>query len=747
MGLKVLPKPPQLEKPAAPRAKPAAKKAPAKKVASPSGEKPKRTRKGAMEVFGFDDPRQGLLCAPKRYVDCTKFVEGFTDVQEEESALFHLRITGEIRAFNGKQLLWKAFSKSPGGNLPSFSSMAAVPKGLVYRVNRMELDVSDDRGNPAVISAFMPGGAWGWLDTKANQEMHVVGNWKQFGSKKYFNIEENVPERAIGNVWTRYGNMASLVKAERVELLAFEAKADETSWRHCAAKIVGECGLDEETILKKVEAPFISLVDMLKGMHEPRELAEGQAALECAKRISALAMQANALMQTARVPHPKAPIMVDLDAVTRMKGSQKEKLTADQENVVNRLCQMLVSPKAFSTLLSGDVGTGKTLAYLIPAIAAHQSGAQVAIMTPTRLLADQIFGQLQSRFGHECKAIQRVEAGDVIKDPGAILVGTAGLVSAAKKSSWLPNLLICDEQHKMSTKDRDGMVSTWTHVLHVSATPIPRSLATALYEGMEILNLRQSPVKKMIHSHVTDMNQKASITATLREAMSKGERCAIVYPAVKIAATPDDVTEELDAKEVVHTVESAFAAFDKAFPGKVVMLHGGMDSEDIRKNIDRMRRGEAQMMVASTVIETGIDIPSVSVMVVRNAENFGISQLHQLRGRLVRNGGEGDFIMAVEDLEVISPETMERLQAIASTTDGYELAERDLLQRGMGDFTGDAQSGSSKTVFRLVKLDVTDFMARKLKAVYVEAKKEILMPTPGAPAQKISDEVQPRLFG
>lgn len=747
MGLERTSTPQQLKKAASPRTTPAAKKTLAKKTAASKEDKPKRTRKGAMEVFGFDDPRQGLLCAPKRYVDCTKFVEKFTDVEEEESALFHLRITGEIRAFNGKSPLWKVFGNSSGTGLPSYSSMSSVPKGLIYRVNRLELDVSDDRGNTAIISAFMPGGAWGWLETKQNQEMHVIGNWKQFGSKKYFNIEETVPERVIGQIWTRYSNMASLVKAEKVEQLATEAMADDSSWRHCAGKIVGECGLDEKSILEKVEAPFESLVDMLKGMHDPREIAEGQAALECAKRISALAMQANALLQTARVPHPKSPIMVDLKAVERMKGSQKEKLTADQENVVNKMCKMLVAPKAFSTLLSGDVGTGKTLAYLIPAIAAHQSGAQVAIMTPTRLLADQIFGQLQSRFGHECKAIQRVEAGDSIKDPGAILVGTSGLVSAARKSSWLPNLLICDEQHKMSTKDRDGMVATWTHVLHVSATPIPRSLATALYDGMEILNLRQSPVKKLIHSHVTDMFQKSSITQTLREAMSKGERCAIVYPAVRVAATPEDVSEQLDVKEVVHTVESAFAAFNKAFPGKVVMLHGSMDSEDIRKNIDRMRNGDAQMMVASTVIETGIDIPSVSVMVVRNAENFGISQLHQLRGRLVRNGGEGDFIMAVEDLDLIAPETMDRLNAIASTTDGYELAERDLLQRGMGDFMGDAQSGSSKTVFRQVKLDVTDFLARKLKAVYVEAKKEMSMPMPSAHEANARTELQPRLFG
>lgn len=723
-----------------PQQKPQANRAPKatpKKAKQEVGSEPKqkRTRKSPMEVFGFEDPREGLLCAPKKYVDCTKFVQSFDDVQEEESALFRLTVNGSVRGFNGRNLLWKAFGETET-NTASYDRMSAIPKGLVYKANRLEIDVTDESGAPGVLSNFTPGGAWAWLETKPGQIMHVVGNWKFFGRRRFFNIEENVPAHAVGHIWTRYGNMASLVKAERVEMLVTAARLNESSWRFCCARIVGECGLSESEILKKIESPFASLIDLLKGLHEPRELAEGQAALECAKRISALAMQSNALMQTARVPHPRAPLILDMACVERMKSSQKESFTDDQNHVIGRLCEMMGSPKAFSTLLSGDVGTGKTLVYLIPAIAAHQAGAQVAIMAPTQLLADQIYSQLISRFNSEVRGAQRVEAGQVIKDPSAILVGTGGLVSAAKKSSWLPNLLICDEQHKMSSKDKEGLVAAWTHVLHVSATPIPRSLATALYDGMEILNLRKSPVKKVIHSHVTDMSQRIEITRSLRDAMSRGERCAIVYPAVKVAESADEDSLEFDAKEVSHSVESAYESFNKAFPGKVVMLHGGLDTQTIRSDIDRMRKGDALMMIASTVIETGIDIPSVSVMVVRNADCFGISQLHQLRGRLVRNGGEGDFIMAVENLEDISEGTLERLNAIASTTDGYELAERDLLQRGMGDFTGNAQSGASKTVFRLVKLNVTDFMARKLKAVYVEAKKEVVMPSPGRPLQQ-----------
>ena len=701
-----------------------------------------------MEVFGFTDPRQGLLCAPGHYTDCTKFLRSLSGIEEDVSGLFKLKIQGGLRGYMGKTPVWSVFDHdSRSANAQKFGRMSDVPKGLIRNVNRIELDVVDEEGNPAIVSSFAPGGAWAWLGTNPGNVMHVIGSSRLFGHTRFFKIEETVPEHVIGHIWTRYSNMAGLVKAQRVEMLVASAKFDESSWRHCAARIIGECGMDEKSILAKVESPFDSLIELLKGLHSPKILSEGEAALECARRISALAMQSSALLQTLRNHHPKAPIAIDLVAVQRMKNSLPEKLTNDQVTVIDRVCELMSSPKAFSALLSGDVGTGKTLAYLIPAIAAHQAGAQVAIMAPTQLLADQLYNQLCSRFSTEIRGAQRIEASQTIGDPGYILVGTSGLVNSAKKSSWLPNLLICDEQHKMSTDTRERLVANWTHVLNVSATPIPRSLATALYEGMEILNLRQSPVRKEIRSHVCDMSQKSSIMKAIKDTLKHDERCAIVYPTVRVNTTAADDVEELKEDDIVHTVESSFEGFNRSFPGKVVMLHGKMNPDDVRSNIDRMRRGDAQIMIASTVIETGIDIPSVSLMVVRNAECFGISQLHQLRGRLVRNGGNGDFIMAVENMDDLNESSLARLNALAATTDGYELAERDLIQRGMGNFSGTAQSGSSPTVFRQIKLDVTDFMARKLKALYIESRAQMAMPVLHEPAEKRpSVEGQSSLF-
>lgn len=704
----------------------------------------KRPKRNPLEALGLDDPRQALLCAPSEYLNCREFRGSIHSLHDEESALFKLKLTGVIRGFVGKDVAWTTHQKTPrSANAPVYTRITDVPRNLVARVNRVEADVMDEAGNVAIISTF-GSGAWSWMGARPNDCMHVIGSVKRFGQLNFFSIEERIPDHAIGKIWTRYSNLASLVKAQRIEMLVASAKFDDSSWRHCASRIVGECGFTEMEILQKTETPFPDLISLLKKLHNPSTMEEGHLAIECARRISALAMQASALRQTSRAAHPRSPIAIDPALVEKLKSSQKEALTADQQNVIQQVCDAMAHPKALNGLLSGDVGTGKTLAYLIPAVAAHNAGAQVAIMAPTQLLADQLYSQLVTRFGNVIRGSQRVVAGKSINDPTYILVGTSGLVTAAGKSGWIPNLLICDEQHKMSNDTREKMVGAWTHVLNVSATPIPRSLATALYDGMQILNLRQSPVKKTIHSHVTDMQQKSAIVRTIKAAIAKGERCAIVYPAVKVAQTADSEDESIKEDEVTHTVESAFEGFDKAFPGKVVMVHGQMDTDAIRHNIDRMRKGDAQLMIASTVIETGIDIPSVSVMLVRNADCFGISQLHQLRGRLVRNGGNGDFIMAVEDLTAITPDTLDRLNAVASTTDGYELAEHDLLQRGMGDFTGSAQSGASPTVFKLIKLDVTDFMARKLKAVIQEARQNIKEHT--TPVQSEPVEGQGDLF-
>ena len=650
----------------------------------------------------MEDPRLALMCAPGDFVDCTLPHDTLhPDLLGRPATLFALRTTGVARGYSAsKQVLW---------NIPSarYASAGDLQFWQLRQARRVEIELQDSLGDTVILSAF--GAAGAWLDLPARQEVFLLGELAQYGQRKYLSLERLLPAHAVGTVWSRYSGVAGQISGDKVEAFVAQALLDESAVRACTALILGETGMSEDALMHAA-APsqgsgFSSIKDMLQSLHRPPTPSHGRAALECARRLSALAIQAAALRHHSRPVHPRAPLAIDLNDIDRLAASLPYTLTASQMQVAAAVAKRMTEPKPLSALLSGDVGTGKTLAFLLPAIAAHRAGAQVAIITPRTLLADQIAHQILTHFPDVL--IERVGTGTRINDPRAIIVSTPGLSTIAQKQSYVPNLLICDEQHKFSATAREALVGPATHLLEVSATPVPRSLAASLYDGLEILNLRECPVSKTIRSSIVDKSSNgASAIAAVRQALARGERAAMIYPLVADA-------QDSSGRQ---SVESAFASLSTAFPGRVTMLHGDLSDEEIRANVAMLRSGERPLVIASTVLEIGIDIPSVSVMVVRDADCFGISQLHQLRGRLVRNGGAGDFLMVVETLADLSEETLARLQAVARTTDGYELAELDLVQRGFGNVDGSQQTGDSRTLFRQIKLGARDFIARKLKS-------------------------------
>lgn len=703
--------------------RPAAAKPPPSPAAA--GTPRKKTPRDPLKALGLEDARHALLCAPACYVDCRRAHDTVGNhLLDQPGQLFRLTYAGMMRGYVGREQIWAVPSDS-------YPHPAALPRKLLWRTKRTQLTMKDSAGREVQLSMFTP--PTHWLDLQPGARVLVTGELRQFGRDLTVALDLRVPEGVHDGIWTRYLGIPGKIAGERVELLVAAASLDASAARHCAALAMGATGMREDALMQACATAsgtrFASFADLLRALHKPRSLGEGHAALECARRISALAVQAAALRHHRRPAHPSAPLPVDPADVERIGASLSHPLTQGQQEVVRAVTRRLTEPVPLSALLSGDVGTGKTLAFLVPAIAAHLAGARVAIISPMKLLADQIAREIVTRFAAFTNNVERIEAGDRINDPQAILVGTTGLVNAAKKTGYVPQFLVCDEQHKQSTTTREALVGPGTHVLEVSATPMPRSLAATLYEGMEILNLRECPVRKTVHSHLIDTQTRVQSVAAIRQALARGERAAMIYPRVS--------TDE----EGTQSVESAFETMEKAFPGQVVMLHGQMEDDDIQRSIQTFRSGEKRLVVASTVLEIGIDIPSVSVMVVRDADCFGISQLHQLRGRLVRNGGEGDFFMYVDDLASLQPDTLERLQAVQRTTDGYELAEIDLVQRGFGDVDGEAQTGESRTLFRLVRLRVQDFMSRKLPAMQVEAANT----APATAARQLSQpEEQPR---
>lgn len=723
-------------------------------LASASGakgttERRPRKRKSPLECFQLDDPRHALLCAPASYTDCREANrEVNNSLLDVPSSLYLLTYSGRMRGIDSsKRTVWSI----PG---PRLAQPADLQFWQMRQARRIEIELVDASGKEVRLSVF--GAVQEWNDIAAGQELLLVGEIARYGPNYYMKLEKRAPVHVLGSIWSKYAGIPGQIAGEKIEAFVAAALQDDSSPRACVARILGETGMAEQALLKACpiegddgeQAAFVSLAEMIQALHRPDTVARGRQAMDCARRISALAIQAAALRHHSRPPHPKAPIAIDPFDIDRLAQSLSLKLTEGQLSVARTIAHRMTEPKPLSALLSGDVGTGKTLAFLLPAIAAHRAGASVAIITPRSLLADQIAEQLITRFADMVQSVERISAGGKIKDPKSLIVSTPGLASVAARQGYVPHVLICDEQHKFSATTREALVGPHTHLVEVSATPVPRSLAASLYEGLEILNLRECPVNKTIHSTLVDKATNGPmVIAAIRQALAKGERAAIIYPSVTAQAVDDEDEKNADEAKapIRQSVESAYATLSAAFPGKVTMLHGSLSEDELRANVQLLRSGERPLVVASTVLEIGLDIPSVSVMVVRDADRFGISQLHQLRGRLVRNGGEGHFMAVVEDVLTAPPSSIERIEAVCATSDGYELAELDLVQRGFGQVDGDEQSGASITLFRQVRLGVRDFMAKRLKTQDLPQDNRA-PPARALPQSNVPRYAQPRLI-
>jgi ATP-dependent DNA helicase RecG len=699
---------------ARPQAAPARPAAPAR-AAAPAASKPARKKaapkpKGdlvarALKRLRMESPALSLLCVPQGYVDLRQI---HTELPAEldvgamsEARLYRLRMIGRRGLDERRQ------------------EVDLEQVGNWRFIKRLELELIDTRGRSVYFSIF--GNVWAYRDAVNGDVMHLVGRLEYRGDRRMLMDVERPPAHATGKVWARYGGIVGQVSAETIETMVRGQLDNPDAFRACAALLTGEVGERPEVALGLAGAAqdFTTFEQLLRALHAPQTPEQGRAALRAARKLTAMGLQAAALRQNRRPAHPRSPLPVDVSDVDAIVATQPETMTPEQLGVMAGVVRRLGDPTPLNALLSGDVGTGKTLVYLVPAVIANRAGARVAIIAPTGILANQIAEQLLGRFQGLVSGVERVETGKAIVDPSAILVGTSGLLSLAAKSGYTPNVLIVDEQHKLSTTVKEELVKAWTHVIEVTATPVPRSLAAVQFGGKDVFNLRGCPVTKTFRNHIADQADRMTFLRMMRDVVAEGGRAAIVYPRVEAseeaALATAAASAGAQAPVVVDSVIEAARSLETAFPGKVIAVHGGMKEAEITRAIAMVKSGERPILVASTVIEAGIDIPSMKLMIVRDADRFGIAQLAQLRGRLVRNGGVGDFVMMVKEMAGLDGDTFARLEAVRTETDGYKLADLDLQIRGFGTLDGEAQTGESPGVFRLLKLAPKDYIRDRLR--------------------------------
>lgn len=371
-------------------------------------------------------------------------------------------------------------------------------------------------------------------------------------------------------------------------------------------------------------------------------------------------------------------------------------LTGSQKEVIKEIYADLQSGYQMNRLLQGDVGSGKTITAFICMLITIGSGFQTTIMAPTEILAIQHYQGLSeycdklgikislitgsTKKSDRKKYLEALASGEM-----KILVGTHALIENDVKFDRL-GLAVIDEQHRFGVAQRAKLWQknkhVYPHVLVMTATPIPRTLAMTLYGDLEVSTIRELPKgrKPIKTSHLYD-SSRLKLFGFIRREIDLGRQVYIVYPLIEESST-------LDYKDLMDGYESISRAFPKT---PLSILHGKMKPKDKDFEMDRFVKGQTKIMVATTVIEVGVNVPNASVMVIENSERFGLSQLHQLRGRVGRGADQSYCILMTGSK--ISKEARERIKCMVATTDGFEIAEKDLELRGPGDLMGTQQSG------------------------------------------------------
>ena len=531
---------------------------------------------------------------------------------------------------------------------------------------------------------------------------------------------------------------------------------------------------------------FPTMVEAIKQVHLPSSLAEADLARERLTFDEALTMQLFLLARKNEIKKQRTKLRkrVNKEGILAKFDSRLPfELTAGQKRVSAQIEGDLYGSSPMFRLLQGDVGSGKTIVALRAMLAIIDAGGQAALLAPTEVLAQQHYKNFQKLLGDLAlqgmlgtaeistrialltgstpnndrgETLRATKSGEI-----GILIGTHALLSEGVEFADLA-LLVIDEQHRFGVEQRDVLRNRSEfppHVLVMTATPIPRTVAMTVFGDLDVSTLDELPLGRTpIQTHVIAASEKPQFLERawkrILEEVARGQQAYVVAPRISATDNSDFsrfglTSEELaiarrlsgesESEEVKgkYSVEELFPQLkDEALKGaRVSALHGRMSNAEKEETMSKFSAGEIDVLVSTTVIEVGVDVPNASIMVIMDADRFGVSQLHQLRGRVGRGSVPG-LCLLVSNAASGTP-AMARLEAVASTTDGFELSRLDLEQRREGDVLGSAQSGATShlRLLRVIRDEEVIMRARTVAEQILESDPELISNT------ALSDEV------
>ncbi len=612
-----------------------------------------------LKIFTFGDLLQHY---PFRYEDRTKVYK----IHEIAGSMTNIQIRGRLQ------------------------KMELIGEG---RKKRLIAHLADDTGEIELV--WFKGASW------VQKNIKVGATYSVFGKPTYFNGKYNIahPEMepateasqhpsylhpiypSTEKLRTRYLNSKGISRLQKNLLME--------GYKHINESLSQQLVTGHQLISKK---------EALKSIHFPSNQSVLRKAQYRLKFEEFFYLQLRLIkLKLTRVEKFKGQVFDSTTILTDFYNNHLPfELTNAQKKVIREIYQDLKSGRQMNRLIQGDVGSGKTIVSFICMLIVIGNGAQAALMAPTEILADQHYKGLKpfadelgleiailkgSSRKRERKAISETLADGSLQ----ILVGTHALIEDTVQFKNL-GLAIVDEQHRFGVAQRAKLwqknQAYFPHILVMTATPIPRTLAMTVYGDLDVSTIDELPAgrKEIRTIHKYDSN-RLELFGFMRKQITLGRQVYVVYPLI-------EESEKLDLKDLTDGFES----ISRAFPDyQVGILHGKMKADAKEYEMRRFIKNETQIMVATTVIEVGVNVPNATVMVIENAERFGLAQLHQLRGRVGR-GADQSYCVLMTSVK-LTKESKNRIRTMVGTNNGFEIAEADLKLRGPGDMMGTQQSG------------------------------------------------------
>src|SRR5438874_1468740 len=443
--------------------------------------------------------------------------------------------------------------------------------------------------------------------------------------------------------------------------------------------------------------------DALAAVHRPRDLHEAETGRKRLAFEELLVLQVGIARRAAERERTIAPALGEPgDLIRRYREALPFALTPYQEQAIREVDGDLVRTVPMQRLLQGDVGSGKTVVALYALLRAVESERQGALMAPTETLAEQHFltiADLCFELGVRC-ALLTSSSGKREREAAVgadVVVGTHALIQEGVELRDLA-VAVVDEQHRFGVEQRAALVAGRSpHVLHMTATPIPRTLALTVYGDLHVSEIAHPPAnRKPIVTAWVGAERSSEAYKRLRRHLDDGRQAYVVCPLIEESATSVARAAEVEEERLRRSELRGY---------RVGLLHGRLRPAERRELMAAFKARELDVLVATTVIEVGVDVPNATIMIVQEADRFGLAQLHQLRGRVGRGAEQSYCLLISRAREELTDSAVERLKALVATTDGFELAEKDLEIRGEGQLLGTRQAGLSDLKFTRLRAD------------------------------------------